>query len=88
MKRVQLWTADNVAPLMTIAVVLALDVFVGARAAVAQSLGLPLDTNLLTGVAAFSLAVLLPNWVIIEMNQLEARAARRGAAVADIRGLP
>jgi hypothetical protein len=88
MKRVPLWTAENVAPLMTIAVVLALDVFVVARAGLARWLHLPLDPNLLVGVAAFSAAVLLPNWVVLEMNQLEARAARRRAAVADVRGLP
>lgn len=88
MKRVPLWTADNVAPLMTIAVVLALDGFVVLRAAAARWLHWPLDPGLLVGVAAFSAAVLLPNWAVIEMNQLEARQARRRAAVADVRGLP
>ena len=85
MKRVPLWTADNVAPLMTIAVVLALDVFVVARAILAYCLRLPLDPNLLVGVAVFSAAVMTPNWLVVEMNQFEARAARRKAAVADIR---
>jgi uncharacterized membrane protein (DUF485 family) len=83
MKRVRLWTADNVAPLMTIAVVLALDVFVVLRAVTARWLHLPLDPNLLVGVAAFSAAVLLPNWVVLEMNMLEARAALRRQAVTD-----
>ncbi len=88
MKRARLWTVDNVAPLMTIGVVLALDVFVVARAGLAHWLHLPLDPNLLVGVAAFSVAVLLPNWVIVEMNLLEARVARRTRAVEDFRGLP
>lgn len=88
MKRVPLWTADNVAPLMTIAVVLALDVFVVARAGLARWLHLPLDTGLLVGVAVFSAAVVAPNWLVVEMNQFEARAARRRAAVRDIRPFP
>jgi hypothetical protein len=88
MKRVRLWTVDNVAPLMTIGVVLALDVFVVARASLAQWLHLPLDPNLLVGVAAFSAAVLLPNWVVVEMNLLEARATRRVRTVEDIRPGP
>jgi hypothetical protein len=83
MKRVRLWSVDNVTPLMTIGVVLALDGFVGARAALALWLRLTLDQNLLVGVAAFSLAVVLPNWVVIEMNLLEARTARRALAVQD-----
>lgn len=87
MKRIPVWTADNVAPLMTIGVVLALDLFVVARAAAARWLHWPLDPGLLIGVAAFSAAVLLPNWAVIEMNQLEARQARRREAVRDIRGM-
>ncbi len=88
MTRVRLWTVDNVAPLMTIAVVLALDVFVVARASIVRLLHLSLDTNLLVGVAAFSVAVLLPNWVVLEMNMQEARTARRVRSVEDFRGLP
>ena len=88
MNRPRLWTVDNVAPLMTIGVVLALDVFVVARTGMARWLHLPLDVNLLVGVAAFSVAVLLPNWVIVEVNLLEARAVRRARAVEDFRGLP
>ncbi|MDQ0462361.1 hypothetical protein QO010_000109 [Caulobacter ginsengisoli] len=88
MNRPRLWTVDNVAPLMTIGVVLALDVFVVARTGLARWLNLPLDPNLLIGVAAFSVAVLLPNWVVVEMNMLEARVAKRARAVEDFRGLP
>lgn len=88
MKRVPLWTADNVAPLMTIAVVLALDIFVVLRALTARWLHLPLDPSLLIGVAAFSAAVLLPNWLVLEINMVEARVARRRRAVSDIIPLP
>ena len=30
----------------------------------------------------------LPNWVVLEMNMLEARTARRMRSVAEVRGLP